>query len=55
MGHFPVRYDSRVVMYERKMFIRLATGSLSLYVTLLSINMNIAAENTDLLCKGKHH
>ena len=25
MGHFPVRYDSRVVIYERKMFIRLAT------------------------------
>ena len=26
MGHFPVRYDSRVVIYEHKMFIRLATG-----------------------------
>ena len=26
MGYFPVRYDSRVVIYERKMFIRLATG-----------------------------
>ena len=25
MGHFPVRYDSRVVVYERKIFIRLAT------------------------------
>ena len=25
MGYFPVRYDSRVVIYERKMFIRLAT------------------------------
>ena len=26
MGYFPVRYDSRVIIYERKMFIRLATG-----------------------------
>ena len=26
MGYFPVRYDSRVVIYESKMFIRLATG-----------------------------
>ena len=27
MGYFPVRYDSRVVIYERKLFIRLATGN----------------------------
>ena len=26
MGYFPVRYDSRVVNYERRGFIRLATG-----------------------------
>ena len=26
MGYFPVRYDTRVVIYERKIFIRLATG-----------------------------
>ena len=26
MEYFLVRYDSRVVIYERKMFIRLATG-----------------------------
>ena len=26
MGCFQVRYDSRVVIYERKLFIRLATG-----------------------------
>ena len=25
MGYFPVRYDSRVVIYEHKMFIRFAT------------------------------
>ena len=28
MGYFPVRYNSRVVIYEHKMFIRLATDSL---------------------------
>ena len=28
MGYFPVRYDSRVIIYERKMFIILATGLL---------------------------
>ena len=26
MGYFPVKYDSRVIIYEHKMFIRLATG-----------------------------
>ena len=26
MGYFQVRYDSRVVIYEYKMFIRLAAG-----------------------------
>ena len=26
MGYFQVRYDSRVVIYDRKIFIRLATG-----------------------------
>ena len=26
MGYFPLRYDSRVVIYECKMFVRLATG-----------------------------
>ena len=30
MGYFPVRYDSRVVIYEPKIFIRLATGHLSI-------------------------
>ena len=26
MGYFPVRYDSRIVIYDRRGFIRLATG-----------------------------
>ena len=26
MGYFQVRYDSRVINYERKLFIRLVTG-----------------------------
>ena len=29
MGYFPVRYDSRVLIYEHKIFIRLATGLIS--------------------------
>ena len=27
MGYFPVRYDSRVVIYDCRGFIRLATGA----------------------------
>ena len=30
MGYFQVRYDSRVVIYEHKMFLRLATGLLDM-------------------------
>ena len=26
MGYFPVRYDSRVLIYDRRGYIRLATG-----------------------------
>jgi len=29
MGYFQVRYDSRVVIYDRRGFIRLATGASS--------------------------
>ena len=32
MGYFPVRYDSRVVIYDRKMFIRLATDVFNILV-----------------------
>ena len=32
MGYFPVRYDSRVVIYERKMFKRLATEWIRLHL-----------------------
>ena len=28
MGYFQVRYDSRVIIYDRRGFIRLATGGL---------------------------
>ena len=38
MGYFEVRYDSRVVNYDRKLFIRLATGmSLALLKKLYNI------------------
>ena len=30
MGYFQVRYDSRVVNYDPKLFIRLATGQCDL-------------------------
>ena len=36
MGHFHIRYDSRVVIYERKMFIRLATAVANLINNLRS-------------------
>ena len=36
MGYFPVRYNSRVVIYKRKMFIRLATGMMMM-VTLVEM------------------
>ena len=29
MGYFPVRYDSRVINYDRRGLIRLATGLLA--------------------------
>ena len=29
MGYFQVRYDSRVIIYDRRGFIRLATGFIS--------------------------
>ena len=33
MGYFPVRYDARVVIYEHKLFIRLATvKSLQMFI-----------------------
>ena len=32
MGYFTVRYDSRVVIYEHKMLIRLATGQCITYL-----------------------
>ena len=35
MGCFQVRYDSRVVIYERKLFIRLATVHGSPVITTL--------------------
>ena len=37
MGYFPVRYDSRVVIYERKMFIRLATDYSTSHPDLLGL------------------
>ena len=38
MGHFQVRYDSIVVIYERKMFIILATDCTSVHLRLLGLS-----------------
>ena len=42
MGYFPVRYISRVIIYEHKMVIRLATGRTFLISTyLLSLSLSL--------------
>ena len=38
MGCFQVRYDSRVIIYECKLFIRLATYLSSCFSSVLSLN-----------------
>ena len=45
MGYFQVRYDSRVVIYNHEMFIRLAAGAQNLargqsYKTFTLVNYN---------------
>ena len=37
MGCFQVRYGTRVVIYDRKLFIRLATGYLTLVKTVVGL------------------
>ena len=39
MGYFPVRYDSRVVIYNCKMFITLATARYAKAVKLLGVTI----------------
>ena len=46
MGYFPVRYDSRVVIFERRMFIRLATGWAS--VNLSSSSSHVSESSLSL-------
>ena len=46
MGYFPVRYISRVIIYEHKMVIRLATGRtflISTYLLSLSLSFSLAS------------
>ena len=49
MGYLSVRYDSRVVIYERKMFIRLAAGSKLMNKVLSGGVTTILCSNTLLL------
>ena len=51
MGYFPVRYNSRVVIYERKIFIRLATESCGCG----SVGRAVASDTCDLRFKNGHH
>ena len=53
MGYFPVKYDSRIVIYERKMFIRLATGDLLLPIVTARVSLTKEAPPT--LCPVKSH
>ena len=46
MGYFQVRYDSRVVIYERKLFIRLATeGSGQILFKIVTKHHSVGAPN----------
>ena len=40
MGYFQVRYDSRVVIYDHRAFIRLTTGVLSTKKTITVIDFS---------------
>ena len=42
MNYFQVRYDFRVVIYERKMFIRLTTAPVLTYPNIPSVVSNTA-------------
>ena len=41
MGYFQVRYDSRVVIYDCKMFIRLATGWVTVAQKLTKLQVSV--------------
>ena len=53
MGYFPVRYDSRVVNYDRRGFIRLATGLPLFYVSRLGHNTFKISPNLVTLLVGR--
>ena len=42
MGYFPVRYNSRAIIYDRKMFIRLATDCRVVEFTLVSCTFQVS-------------
>ena len=52
MGYFQVRYDSRVVIYDHKMFIRLATALLFSFVVVAVKAGNILLEQTHEEVRG---
>ena len=50
MGYFPVRYDSRVVIYDHRGFIRLATAVFDAVAFLIDVKFSISAE-MQVLCR----
>ena len=46
MGYFPVRYDSRVVIYDRRGFIRLATEEWTFQLNLVPIHLFISFQRS---------
>ena len=48
MGYFQVRYDSRVIIYEHRAFIRLATGHIFRRASLPPLSVELSANSIDL-------
>ena len=53
MEYFLIRYDSRVIIYEHKMFIRLATDVYLRYVVFITMPMRMLSPGSDELIACK--
>ena len=49
MGYFQVRYDSRVVIYKHKMFIRLVTDGKIVLTIYHNENMSSTIKSSEIL------
>ena len=50
MGYFPVRYDSRVVISDRKIFIRCATDDISQLLLRFKLTLVLSKTQQLLVC-----